>query len=142
MLIKKINTNDSLNVSIPEEDGIRLPHRDNNNETSFVNKNSYLYRSGYLNGAFFCMFDEGFEVYGNEFDSNIIDIIPVIDTLDEVEKGAVYLIKDLPFIAKDQHTLVCLSRLDFIKVPEMEFGEIDYDEVGEHIIDLFEDFLR
>ena len=134
MKIKKINSDDVLDVSIKE---VRLPNLD---ECYFIDRHSLSYgRDGILYHAFFKEFirdeekfyescdDEYQPVYGELMDcGGIYDFIPVIEIEEKLEESKIYEIHGVPFIAKSESKLICLTRTNYYIVgPLIEDFEFD-----------------
>ena len=122
MKIKKINTNEELDVTVKE---VRLPSLnervENLDECDYIISNSYSYCNGRLYYAIFKDFirdEDNFEMdeessplYGNEYDTGgYIDLIPVIEVEEELEQSTVYLANNIPFVAASKNKLICLTR--------------------------------
>ena len=144
MKIKKINQELEIEVSVKN---VRLPRKEEKvgwmDECEYIGLHSFSYADCSLSYSFFTDFqsDDEFNddteyeldpIYGNQYDcGGIIDIIPVIETEDNLETGTIYLSNNIPFIAASENRLICLTRIDYFI--DGGFERIDYDAVGEHI---------
>lgn len=137
MKIKKINQDLEINITVKK---VRLPSLteriENSDECKYIDVHSFSYGGDRLYHAFFKefirdeeMFAESFEdkyypIYGNEYDCNgVVDLIPIIETEDNLDVGTLYLANNIPFIAATENKLICLTRINYYMVSDIAFGE-------------------
>ena len=137
MKIKKINQDLEINITVKK---VRLPSLteriENSDECKYIDVHSFSYGGNRLYHAFFKefirdeeMFAESFEdkyypIYGNEYDCNgVVDLIPIIETEDNLDVGTLYLANNIPFIAATENKLICLTRINYYMVSDIAFGE-------------------
>ncbi len=137
MKIKKINQDLEINITVKK---VRLPSLteriESSDECKYIDVHSFSYGGDRLYHAFFKefirdeeMFAESFEdkyhpIYGNEYDCNgVVDLIPIIETEDNLDVGILYLANNIPFIAATENKLICLTRINYYMVSDIAFGE-------------------
>lgn len=146
MKIKKINQDSEINITVKK---VRLPSLTERigsiDECEYIDVHSFSYGGDRLFHAYFKDFirdeemymesieDEYQPIYGNEYDCNgVIDLIPIIETEDNLDVGTLYLANDIPFIAATENKLICLTRINYYMVSDIAItlGEcLPYKEV-------------
>lgn len=137
MKIKKINQDLEINITVKK---VRLPSLteriENSDECKYIDVHSFSYGGDRLHHAFFKEFirdeemlaesfeDKYYPIYGNEYDCNgVVDLIPIIETEDNLDVGTLYLANNIPFIAATENKLICLTRINYYMVSDIAFGE-------------------
>lgn len=145
MKIKKINQESELNISVKK---VRLPSLKENvgeiDECEYIDTHSFSYSNDRLYHSFFKDFlrdedkfynsleDEYQPIYANQYDcGGVIDLIPVVETEDNLETGTIYISNNIPFIAVSENKLICLSRINYFI--DGGFEGIDFNELCDYI---------
>jgi len=133
MKIKKVNQESELNISVKK---VRLPSLKDNVggmcECEYIDIHSFSYSNGTLHHSFFKDFlrdkdkfykaieDEYQPIYGDQsiyssqgYCDGVIDLIPVVETEDNLETETIYISNNIPFIAVSENKLICLSRINY-----------------------------
>ena len=140
MVIKKINSNETLEINIKT---IRLPKGDGvfgiTEEIDEIFKHSFL--NDVLETAMYIEFsdDEDFvsEYYGDPISG--INLIPIIELNNKVEPDTYYIVNGLPFYSISETCIVCSTRLAYI---QEDFGILPtLDEIKEFINQEFDEFI-